>query len=94
MFLQDVMGETPKPHKHTKERRKKDRALRRDKKFKKDLESSEFSVRSLSDYDLTDRWTIAIKEARKAIELGKSLGVQIEGDESEVVRDLAVLDWN
>ncbi|KAK8623005.1 hypothetical protein V6N13_117901 [Hibiscus sabdariffa] len=40
------------------------------------------------------RWNNAINEARKALELGKSLGVQTEGDESEAVRDLALLEWN
>ncbi|KAK8570881.1 hypothetical protein V6N13_103280 [Hibiscus sabdariffa] len=33
-------------------------------------------------------------QARKALDLGKSLGVQIEGDESEAVRDIALLEWN
>ncbi|KAK8712354.1 hypothetical protein V6N13_147594 [Hibiscus sabdariffa] len=63
-------------------------------KLKKDLESSELSGRSLSDSDLTARWNNALKEAIMALELGKRLGVQIEGDESEVIRDLALLEWN
>ncbi|KAK9041519.1 hypothetical protein V6N11_016616 [Hibiscus sabdariffa] len=77
-----------------RERKKRDRALKRVKKSKQDVESSELSGRSLSDSDLTARWNAAIKEARKAIELGKSLGMQIEGDESEAVREIALLDWN
>ncbi|KAK9042066.1 hypothetical protein V6N11_017147 [Hibiscus sabdariffa] len=36
------------------------------------------------------RWNAA----RKALELEKSLSVQIKGDESEAVRDLTLLDWN
>ncbi|KAK8978626.1 hypothetical protein V6N11_055612 [Hibiscus sabdariffa] len=31
---------------------------------------------------------------RKALELEKSLGIHIEGDESEAVREIALLDWN
>ncbi|KAK8972088.1 hypothetical protein V6N11_061896 [Hibiscus sabdariffa] len=49
---------------------------------------------------MTNRWNAAIKEARKALELGKSLGMQIEGDESEAVPEtmkydgtLGLLHW-
>ncbi|KAK8613272.1 hypothetical protein V6N13_101039 [Hibiscus sabdariffa] len=38
------------------------------------MESSELSGRYLSDSDLTARWNVALKEARKALELGKNLG--------------------
>ncbi|KAL4351513.1 hypothetical protein GQ457_06G022440 [Hibiscus cannabinus] len=57
------------------ERKKRDRAIKKNKKLKKNLEDSELSGRSLSDSDLKIRWNNTIKEARKALELGKSLGV-------------------
>ncbi|KAK9007435.1 hypothetical protein V6N11_074359 [Hibiscus sabdariffa] len=76
------------------ERKKRDRALRRVKKSKNDIELSEISGRSLSDSDLTAKWNAAVKEARKTLEFGKRVGFQIVGDESEAVRELVLLDWN
>ncbi|KAE8714464.1 hypothetical protein F3Y22_tig00110195pilonHSYRG00049 [Hibiscus syriacus] len=60
----------------------------------KDLESSELSGRSLSDSDLKGRWLAAYKEVEKTLELGKSLGIQISGEELEVVKELAMLEMN
>ncbi|KAK8661040.1 hypothetical protein V6N13_051942 [Hibiscus sabdariffa] len=77
-----------------KERKKRNRTLRRVKKSKNDIEMSELSGRFLSDSDLMARWNAAVKEARNTLELGKRVGFQIEGDESEAVRELALLDWN
>ncbi|KAK8992034.1 hypothetical protein V6N11_044926 [Hibiscus sabdariffa] len=51
---------------------------------KENLDSSELSGRSLSDADLMARQDVLTREARKALELGKSLGMQIVGDEEEV----------
>ncbi|KAK8570926.1 hypothetical protein V6N13_103323 [Hibiscus sabdariffa] len=55
---------------------------------------------SLKDFQDKALWNAAIKEARKALELGKSLGMQIEGDESEAVPEtmkydgtLGLLHW-
>ncbi|KAK9004016.1 hypothetical protein V6N11_001834 [Hibiscus sabdariffa] len=76
------------------ERKKRDRALRKHKVNKKTLDSSELSGRSLSDSDLMARWEASIREERKALELGKSVGLQIVGDEKEVVREMALLDAN
>ncbi|KAK9007060.1 hypothetical protein V6N11_019388 [Hibiscus sabdariffa] len=39
-------------------------------------------------------WEVSIREARKALELGKSVGLQILGDEEEVVKEMALLDAN
>ncbi|KAK8999283.1 hypothetical protein V6N11_070459 [Hibiscus sabdariffa] len=73
-------------------RRGRDRAIHREKKKVKGCETSELSGRSLSDSDLVYCWELSIKEAKKALSLGKSLGVQIDGDEEEAVRELARLD--
>ncbi|KAL4387421.1 hypothetical protein GQ457_09G031000 [Hibiscus cannabinus] len=77
-----------------RDRKKRNRAIKKDKKLKKVIEFSELSGRSLSDSDLTIRWNNSLKEARKTLDLGKSIGFHIVGDESEAVRDLALLEWN
>ncbi|KAK8526602.1 hypothetical protein V6N13_027451 [Hibiscus sabdariffa] len=41
------------------------------------------SGRSLSDSDLTARWDVLTREVRKALELGKTIGLQIVGDDEE-----------
>ncbi|KAL4271766.1 hypothetical protein GQ457_13G029460 [Hibiscus cannabinus] len=74
------------------ERKKRDRAWRRLRLNKKDLEVSELSGRSLSESDLEVRWALATKEARKVLALGKNIGMQIVGDEQEVINELANLE--
>ncbi|KAL4366749.1 hypothetical protein GQ457_05G026460 [Hibiscus cannabinus] len=76
------------------ERKTRDRAIHREKKKAKGWDFSELSGRSLSDSDLVHRWELSIKEARKALNLGKSLGIKIEGNEDEAVRELARLELN
>ncbi|KAK9033292.1 hypothetical protein V6N11_018325 [Hibiscus sabdariffa] len=76
------------------ETKKIDRAIRRERKRGKSKEISELSGHSLSDSDLQNRWLLSIREAKKALELGKSIGIQIVGYESEAVKDIAHLDWN
>ncbi|KAL4388053.1 hypothetical protein GQ457_09G007190 [Hibiscus cannabinus] len=77
------------------EKRKRDRALRREKKKKKNdfnKEVSEIEDRSLSDVDLLTRQDILAREARKTLQLGKSLGMEIHGDEEEVIRELVQIE--
>ncbi|KAL4367062.1 hypothetical protein GQ457_05G033920 [Hibiscus cannabinus] len=74
------------------ERKKRDKALKKNKLNKKDLLVSELSGRSLSDSDLATRWNAATKEARKVLKLGKRLGMEIIGDEQEVVKEIARLE--
>ncbi|KAL4384776.1 hypothetical protein GQ457_15G026230 [Hibiscus cannabinus] len=76
------------------EKRKRDRSLRREKKDKSNLDHSEISGCSLSDSDLQIRWKIAKSEAKKSLELGKNLGMKIQGSEEEVVRELTLLEFN
>ncbi|KAL4361524.1 hypothetical protein GQ457_04G009880 [Hibiscus cannabinus] len=78
----------------TAEKKRRDRALRRKKIKKQDLENSELSGRSLSDFDLATRGETLIKEAKKTLKLGKKLGMQIVGCEQEVVRELMLLEAN
>ncbi|KAK9016373.1 hypothetical protein V6N11_078874 [Hibiscus sabdariffa] len=62
---------------------KKDRALKKLKLKKNDLDFSELS---LSDSDLAARWALT-KEAKKSLKLGKKLGIQVVGDEQDVVKE-------
>ncbi|KAK8579379.1 hypothetical protein V6N12_069705 [Hibiscus sabdariffa] len=74
------------------ERRKRDRSLSREKK-KSNLDHSKLLGRSLSNSDLQTRWKCAKSEAKKSLELGKKLGMKIQGSE-EVVRELTMLELN
>ncbi|KAK8600560.1 hypothetical protein V6N12_050413 [Hibiscus sabdariffa] len=58
------------------------------------LGALDLSGRSLSDSDLTTRWSATTKEAMKTLKLGNKIGMQIEGGELEVVRELALLEEN
>ncbi|KAK8975372.1 hypothetical protein V6N11_057466 [Hibiscus sabdariffa] len=75
------------------ERKKKVRACRKNKICKKSLEISELSGRSLSDSDLSSRWDILTKKARKTLKFGKKIGLQIVGNEEEVVEELMNLEF-
>ncbi|KAL4310349.1 hypothetical protein GQ457_01G030280 [Hibiscus cannabinus] len=72
------------------EKRKRDRAIRRVKKKKYALSKvcSEIEDISLSDADLRAHQNILIREARKTLQLGKRLGMNICGNEEEVIREL------
>ncbi|KAK8640282.1 hypothetical protein V6N13_008041 [Hibiscus sabdariffa] len=74
------------------ERKKKIRAFRKNKLNKKALEVYELSERLLSDSDLSIRWDILTKKARKTLKLGKKIGLWIDGNEEEVVKELASLE--
>ncbi|KAL4383355.1 hypothetical protein GQ457_15G025870 [Hibiscus cannabinus] len=64
------------------EKKKRNKAMRRQNLNKKNLDIS------LSDSDLLARRDILIKEARETLKLGKKVGMQILGDEQEVVNEL------
>ncbi|KAL4278665.1 hypothetical protein GQ457_03G003390 [Hibiscus cannabinus] len=83
VFQDEVLSEA--------QRKKRDRVLRRNKKKMKDLETSELEGRSLPNFDLKTRWNKCVVEARKALALGKKLGIQIHGDEEDVGSFLKVL---
>ncbi|KAK8685154.1 hypothetical protein V6N13_041162 [Hibiscus sabdariffa] len=76
----------------TQRKKERDRAIRQEKKKSKRKETLEISGKSLEDSCLVYIRDLLIREARKAFELGKSLGVQIGGEESEAVRDIARLE--
>ncbi|KAK8677892.1 hypothetical protein V6N13_143412 [Hibiscus sabdariffa] len=73
------------------EHKKRDRAFRRTIMGGKDLEYSEIEGRSLSDSDLQTRWKIFFNEAKETLSLGKNLDIEFRGDESEVIKDIALL---
>ncbi|KAK8564891.1 hypothetical protein V6N12_058471 [Hibiscus sabdariffa] len=72
-----------------KERKKRDRAVCKEKLRSKGWDMSELSGRSLSDSDLVYRWEVLTK---KALALGKRLGAEIEGNEEGAMRELAFLE--
>ncbi|KAK8985418.1 hypothetical protein V6N11_068674 [Hibiscus sabdariffa] len=71
-------------------KKKRDRAIPREKKKSQCWDSSELSGRSLSESDLIQHWEILSKRARKALEMG----IEIEGDEEEALRELVNLESN
>ncbi|KAL4387533.1 hypothetical protein GQ457_09G008630 [Hibiscus cannabinus] len=71
------------------EKRKRDRGTRKEKKEDKCQVESELSSRSLSDSDIATRRDIQTREARKALQIGKRIGIQIVGDESAAISDIA-----
>ncbi|KAL4341949.1 hypothetical protein GQ457_08G037050 [Hibiscus cannabinus] len=64
-------------------KRKRDRAIRREKEKSKCCDPSELSGRSLSESDLVQHCEILSRKARKAL----ALGIEIEGNEDEVIRE-------
>ncbi|KAK9028414.1 hypothetical protein V6N11_068219 [Hibiscus sabdariffa] len=68
----------------SEEKKKRDRSLRREKKLKTNPEYPIISGRSLSDSGIQTKWKIARSEAKKSLELGKKLGMKIQGSEKEV----------
>ncbi|KAL4333268.1 hypothetical protein GQ457_07G010490 [Hibiscus cannabinus] len=76
----------------TTDRRKRDQALKKFKSRGNDLDYYELSGRSLSDSDLAAKWVSATKEAKKTLKLEKKLGVQVVGDEQDVVKELISLE--
>ncbi|KAL4295855.1 hypothetical protein GQ457_12G032140 [Hibiscus cannabinus] len=74
------------------ERKKRDRNIKKLKKKGKFSVKSELEGRSLSDSDLKARWDHCISEAKRTLKVGKDLGIQIRGNENEVVEELAHLE--
>ncbi|KAK8569712.1 hypothetical protein V6N13_046758 [Hibiscus sabdariffa] len=74
------------------ERKKRDRTIKKLKKKEKFSEKPELEGRSLSDPDLKARWDFCTNEAKRALKVGKDLGIQIRGDENEVVDELTRLE--
>ncbi|KAL4366796.1 hypothetical protein GQ457_05G019050 [Hibiscus cannabinus] len=74
------------------ERKKRDKAMRKYKKKIMSLDTSELEGRSLTDSDIKNHSKILTREVRKGIKLGKSLGIQFQGDGEEVVREMSLLE--
>ncbi|KAL4385494.1 hypothetical protein GQ457_15G020430 [Hibiscus cannabinus] len=77
-----------------KERKKRDKALRRRSLEDSFLENSELSGKSLSDSDIKAKVSSMVKEAKQVIDMGKLIGVSIVGNEDEVVQELIVIEYN
>ncbi|KAK8578610.1 hypothetical protein V6N13_100438 [Hibiscus sabdariffa] len=73
------------------ERRKRDRAKKRVKNKDKENEVSELEGRSVTDSDMQARRDVLLTEAKKTLAVGKSLGIDIIGDENEAVEELVLL---
>ncbi|KAK8573743.1 hypothetical protein V6N13_009831 [Hibiscus sabdariffa] len=70
----------------------RDKALRNGSVGKKALKKSELSGRSLSDSDIKARVSTLVNEARQIVKLGKKIGVQIVGNEDDVIQELVLLE--
>ncbi|KAK8663544.1 hypothetical protein V6N13_083360 [Hibiscus sabdariffa] len=75
-----------------KERKRRDRAARKEKQLSSGGEASKLSGRSLSESDSVHHKEILTKRAKKALALGKRLGVEIEGNEVGVLNELVRLE--
>ncbi|KAK8510414.1 hypothetical protein V6N11_082456 [Hibiscus sabdariffa] len=74
------------------EKRKRDVAQRK-LKNKANLEAStDIEGRSLSDSDFKASWSRHTKVARKALKLGKKLGIHFIGDGEEILQEIATLE--
>ncbi|KAK8533418.1 hypothetical protein V6N13_026123 [Hibiscus sabdariffa] len=69
-----------------KEKRKRDRAIKKSKKLGKENSSFDSSRRSPSESDIIQNQRI-IKSTKKAMELGNKVGIQFIGDEEETLED-------
>ncbi|KAL4379135.1 hypothetical protein GQ457_02G017150 [Hibiscus cannabinus] len=82
-----------------KERKRRDRAIRREKQFGKGEEEPEVSGRSLSESDPINHKKTLLKRAKRTLALGKRLGVDIEGNEEGCpsnysIEKMRLLTWN
>ncbi|KAK8586605.1 hypothetical protein V6N13_010193 [Hibiscus sabdariffa] len=75
-----------------KERKRRDRVIRREKQFAKGEEESELSGRSLSELDLINHKETLLKRAKRTLALGKCLGVDIEGNEEGALNEIVRLE--
>ncbi|MBA0870965.1 hypothetical protein Goshw_019470 [Gossypium schwendimanii] len=74
------------------EKRKRDRAMKKQRgKGKVDREDTVVNA-SLSDLDISNRKRVILREARKAWEIGKKLEFSVRGDDREVVEDIMRLE--
>ncbi|KAK8682043.1 hypothetical protein V6N13_054440 [Hibiscus sabdariffa] len=74
------------------ERKRRDRAIRREKYFGKGEEEPEVSGRSLSESDLINHKKTLLKRAKRTLALGKRLGVDIERNEEGVLNEIVRLE--
>ncbi|KAK9037111.1 hypothetical protein V6N11_022033 [Hibiscus sabdariffa] len=74
------------------EKKKRDRALNKLKKQGLLIDASDIEGRSLTEFDLIAHQEIWSRDARKTLELGKSVCIQILGSEEEVFHEIASLD--
>ncbi|KAK8485612.1 hypothetical protein V6N11_008475 [Hibiscus sabdariffa] len=80
-----------------KERKRRDRASRKEKQFTTGEEVSELSGRSLSESDLINHKETLLKRAKRTLALGKCLGVDIEGNEEGALNELGLceeMEWS
>ncbi|KAK8665391.1 hypothetical protein V6N13_005560 [Hibiscus sabdariffa] len=71
-----------------KDRKRRDKAVKKGNQFNSTAEASELSGRSLSDSDLVFHNEILTKKAKEALALGKRLGFEIEGNEEGALKEL------
>ncbi|KAL4324137.1 hypothetical protein GQ457_11G030450 [Hibiscus cannabinus] len=77
-----------------KERRRRDKALKKRSWCKENLDRTELSGKSLSDTDINNRVSKIINEAKQVLKLGKKIGVNFLGEEKDVINDIVDIELN
>ncbi|XP_039036026.1 uncharacterized protein LOC120172691 [Hibiscus syriacus] len=74
------------------ERKKRNRVIKKSKPGLERKKSVEIDVQSLSDSGISNRRKVLIREAERTLNLGKSLGITIIGDEKEFIDELVRIE--
>ncbi|KAH1063211.1 hypothetical protein J1N35_028198 [Gossypium stocksii] len=71
-----------------KERKKRDRTLQKEKGREQRKVNERVQYLSLSDSDLSNRMKVLRREAINTWAIGKKLGLSVQGDEEDVIKDI------
>ncbi|KAH1083863.1 hypothetical protein J1N35_023624 [Gossypium stocksii] len=72
----------------SKERKKRDRALHKEKGRESRKEDERIVNLSLSDSDISNRMRVILREANNTWAIGKKLGFSVHGDEEDVIEEI------
>ncbi|KAH1107432.1 hypothetical protein J1N35_011200 [Gossypium stocksii] len=72
----------------SKERKKRDRSLHKEKGREFRKEDERIVNLSLSDSDISNRMRVILREANNTWEIGKKLGFSVNGDKEDVIEEI------
>ncbi|KAH1045904.1 hypothetical protein J1N35_036688 [Gossypium stocksii] len=72
----------------SREKKKRDRALHKEKGRKFRKEDERIVNLSLSDLDISNRMRVILREEKNAWAIGKKLGFSVHGDEEDVIKEI------